>query len=95
MLSIRKTKTASGSTSVQIVYYKNRKVVVVKHIGSGSSNQEVELLIRKAKSWIEEKSFQTELFPEELKEEGTIKNYQFKDLTHHFAYKILERTALQ
>ena len=68
---------------------------MVKHIGSGSSNQEVELLIRKAKSWIEEKSFQIELFPEGLKEEGTIKNYQFKGVTHHFAYKILERTALQ
>lgn len=69
--------------------------MVVKHIGSGSSNEEVELLIRKGKSWIEEKSFQIELFPEESKNEGTIKDYQFKGVTHHFAYQILERTALQ
>ncbi len=95
MLSIRKTKTLSGSISVQIVYYKNRKVVVVKHIGSGNSNEEVELLIRKAKSWIEEKSFQIELFPIEIKNEGTIKDYQFKGVTHHFAYHILEEVAHQ
>lgn len=95
MLSIRKTKTASSSTSVQIVYYKNRKVVVVKHIGSGSSNEEVELLIRKAKSWIEEKSLQIELFSAESKNEGTIKDYQFKGVTHQFAYQLLERVANQ
>ena len=95
MLSIRKTKTASGSTSVQIVYYKNRKVVVVKHLGSGSSNEEVELLIRKAKSWIEEKSLQIELFSAESKNEGTIKDYQFKGVTHQFAYQLLERVANQ
>jgi len=95
LLSIRKTKTLSGSISVQIVYYKNRKVVVVKHIGSGNSNEEVELLIRKAKSWIKEKSFQIELFPIEIKNEGTIKDYQFKGVTHHFAYHILEKVAHQ
>jgi len=68
---------------------------VVKHIGSGCSNEEVELLIKKAKSWIEEKSLQIELFPEESKNEGTIKDYQFKGVTHHFAYQILERVAEQ
>ena len=54
---------------------------MVKHIGSGCSNEEVELLIRKARSWIEEKSLQTELFSEESKNEGTIKDYQFMGIS--------------
>ncbi len=44
MLRIRVIKTASGANAVQVVYYRNRKRVVFKHIGSANSIQELESL---------------------------------------------------
>lgn len=44
MLKIRIVKTGSGSKAVQVVYYKNRKRVIFKHIGSAKTNQELESL---------------------------------------------------
>ncbi len=41
MLRIRVVKTASGASAVQIVYYRNRKRIVFKHIGSANSAQEL------------------------------------------------------
>jgi transposase len=96
LLSIRKTKTASGSTSVQIVYYKNRKVVVEKHIGSGKTKAEVQSLIKKGKEWIEKKSLQEELFPKKTAvQEYSLANLQFLGVTHRFAYELFQRVALR
>jgi hypothetical protein len=42
MLHIRVIKTASGADAVQVVYYKDRKRVIFKHVGSAKSSQELE-----------------------------------------------------
>jgi len=44
MLRIRVVKTASGANAIQVVYYRNRKRFVFKHIGSASSSNELESL---------------------------------------------------
>ena len=44
MLRVRVVKTASGASAVQIVYYRNRKRIVFKHIGSAKSSQELDSL---------------------------------------------------
>ena len=44
MLKIRVVKTASNSRAVQIVYYTNRKTKIFKHVGSGSSDEQIEEL---------------------------------------------------
>lgn len=44
MLHIRVVKTASGASAVQVVYYRNRKRVVFKHIGSANNKQQLESL---------------------------------------------------
>jgi len=44
MLRIRVVKTASGANAVQVVYYRNRKRFIFKHIGSASSSNELESL---------------------------------------------------
>ncbi|MFH1195263.1 MAG: transposase, partial [bacterium] len=93
MFSIRKVKTASNLTAVQIVYYKNRRVVVSKHIGSGKTTQEVESLIEKAQSWISRNSLQEEMFPEESIDKVTLSDIRFLGVTHRFAYQLLERVA--
>lgn len=41
MLSIRVVTTASQSKAVQIVYYRNRKRIIFKHIGSGKTDEEI------------------------------------------------------
>ena len=41
MLHIRVVKTASGSRAIQVVYYRNRKRIVFKHIGSGKTEEEI------------------------------------------------------
>lgn len=44
MLKIREVKTSSGSTAVQVIYYSNRKRVILKHIGSAKDERELEVL---------------------------------------------------
>ncbi len=41
MLYIRVVKTASDSQAVQIVYYRNRKRIIFKHIGSGRTDEDI------------------------------------------------------
>lgn len=41
MLYIRVVNTASKSRAVQVVYYRNRKRIVYKHIGSGKTDKEI------------------------------------------------------
>jgi len=62
MLRIRVIKTASGASAVQVVYYRNRKRVVFKHIGSAKSSQELESLKLVAKDVIKNATSQITLF---------------------------------
>ena len=59
MLRIRVVKTASGANAVQVVYYKNGKRIIFKHIGSASSSNELESLKLVAKDVI--KNFDPEI----------------------------------
>lgn len=63
MYSIRTTKTASGATAVQIVRYKQRKKIIVKHIGSAHTPEELASLRQLAGDWIEKENQQQPLFP--------------------------------
>lgn len=95
MLRIRKTKTASGSTSVQIVYYRDRKVIVEKHIGSGKTEEAIGTLILKAQHWIESRSMQQELFALKEPLELSPQNLRLIGVTHQFTYQLLECIAVK
>lgn len=60
---LRKLKNRSGSTSVQIISKTNRKYQVVKTIGSGRTEQEVQKLWHLGKQELERLNAQTQLFP--------------------------------
>ena len=62
MLRIRLTSTKSGSRSVQIVRYADGRRYVVKHIGSGYTDQELNALKQIALTHIEELSRQSRMF---------------------------------
>ncbi len=52
-LTIRKVKTASGSTAVQVVRNEGKKRAIIKHIGSAHSERECDLLLAEAESYAE------------------------------------------
>ncbi|MBR2855644.1 hypothetical protein IKE99_01735 [Candidatus Saccharibacteria bacterium] len=53
MAYIRKFKTTSGATGVQVCYKIGNRVVKTKHIGSASSEDGLARLVKKARSIIE------------------------------------------
>lgn len=64
MLYIRVVKTASKSQAVQVVYYRNRKRIVYKHIGSGKTDKEIADLKLVAQDFIDNYSPPLSLFGE-------------------------------
>lgn len=63
MLKYREVKTGSGKTAVQVYYLHSRKHVIVKHLGSANTNEELDNLKQQAQQLIEDYSSQTSLFP--------------------------------
>ena len=62
MLHIRVIKTASGASAVQVVFYRDRRRVVFKHIGSAKSTHELESLKLVAQDVINHYSHEIPLF---------------------------------
>ena len=52
MAYIRKFKTTSGATGVQVCYKEGSRVVKTVHVGSASSDKALEKLLRKAQGII-------------------------------------------
>jgi hypothetical protein len=44
-LKIRKTRTASGATAIQVVRHEGKRRVVVKHIGSAHDQAQLDVLM--------------------------------------------------
>ncbi|MDO5451483.1 MAG: hypothetical protein Q4F56_00120 [Candidatus Saccharibacteria bacterium] len=53
MAYIRKFRTTSGATGVQVCYKQGNKVVETVHVGSASSNKQLLKLLRKAQGIID------------------------------------------
>lgn len=64
MYHIRVIKTASGASAVQVVYYRNRKRIIFKHIGSAKNSQELKSLKLVAQDVINNSDAQVFLFEE-------------------------------
>jgi len=58
---IRKVKTASGSTAIQVGYYQGKRFQLKKHIGSSKDNEKIAELITIAQKHISSNSPQIEL----------------------------------
>jgi hypothetical protein len=85
MFSIRKVKTKSGASAIQVVQYLGHSSKIAKHIGSGNDDIEVSILRQKAKEWIEEQTSQTSLFPEQKQRILVVDRGECIKVTHHFA----------
>ena len=53
MAFIRKFKTGSGKTGVQVCYKERREVVKTVHVGSAETEQGIEKLVKKAQGIID------------------------------------------
>jgi len=93
MASIRKTRTASGATAVQVVRYVERRVEVLKHLGSAHDQQGIDRLMDQARTWYAGNCDDTTLFAQEatgpLVREGT----EFIGALHTLAYSTLRKVA--
>jgi hypothetical protein len=85
MLHIRTTKTASYSTAVQVVRYKNRKLIIVKHIGSAKHDDEIQNLKEAAQQWIEKETDQVSLFSSTTNE-STIDQSRYQYIGYRYAF---------
>lgn len=87
---IRTTKTSSGSTAVQVINYFKRKTQILKHIGSGKNETEINFLKQQAKTWILEEQNQNSFFKTEVDEKKLFESmYGFQKVQLSFAYEFL------
>lgn len=93
MASIRKTKTASGAVAVQVVRYEHRRVVVLHHIGSGQTKEEVAALVESGRAWMEEATGQPSLFPKTARRMLPLTTSQYIGVMHVFARNTLLHIA--
>ncbi|MCZ2249964.1 MAG: hypothetical protein LC111_14490 [Bacteroidia bacterium] len=63
MLKFRGVKTSSGKIAIQVYYLHNRRRVIVKHLGSASTEDELNNLKDQAEQFIRDYSNQASLFP--------------------------------
>ena len=91
MLRIRLTSTKAGSHSVQIVRYADGRRYVVKHIGSGHTDQELNALKQIALMHIEELSRQSRMFADVKSPENVVmlSQCEYHGFYYTFLYDIL------
>jgi transposase len=96
MLKYREVKTGSGKTAVQVFYLYNRKRVIIKHLGSAMTDEELDNLKHQARQFIEDYSNQTSLFPS-LKSGAYsyLEQYECVGFYYRFFYDTIQRLIAQ
>lgn len=95
MLQIRRTKTASNNTAVQVVFRHNHKTEIIKHIGTGRNEREIKDLFRRANQYIAINKNIPPLLPQIFYPTSVkhhlvdIENLKFTANYHDFAYEFL------
>ena len=61
-MKIRVVRTASKAQAVQVIRYQNNKRIILKHIGSASSEEQLVELMQLAHQWMKDYSEQLSIF---------------------------------
>lgn len=93
MPSVRKIITASGATAVQVVQYRNRKVIILKHVGSAHDEEELASLLETAEKLRETYDSQLSLFPKKPARMLPLAHAQYLGVTYCFAREFLHACA--
>jgi transposase len=86
MLHIRIVKTKGKSRSVQVYYYRNSKRAIIKHIGSGTTDEEIIALEEMARVFISDYTKQAYLFEEAKPNEEAVLISQCEYMGVHYTY---------
>ena len=96
MYKIRKIKYAEGSTSVQVYKIENRKRVIVRHIGTSRTPEELNDLITLANDFIKTTTKQLFLFNESSPSDNiiNIKQVDFIGVHYSFFYELVSKLII-
>jgi transposase len=86
--SVRIDRTNHNVYRIQVVTYFKRKPVILKHIGSAYSHEDVATLTKDAEDWIASNQVQDSLFPE-IAAPATLDQYTFRGILHTYTYEVL------
>lgn len=91
MLHIRVVKTQGKSRSVQVYSYRNSKRVIIKHIGSGCTDEEISVLKDMAQVYITNYTRQLLLFEEDAPREDAVlvSQCEYVGVYHTFFYDLI------
>ena len=93
---IRTVRTASGATAVQLIRYENKKRIIVKHVGSAHTENELTALQCEAERLQAELSTQLSLsFTEPPTRLMHADHLNLRAVTHCFSYKALRNCSQQ
>lgn len=97
MLHIRVVKTKGNSRSVQVYRYQNSKRVIIKHIGSGTTDEEIIALEEMARVFIADFTKQLYLFEEAKPKDETvlISQCEYIGIYYTYLYDILRAIQQQ
>ena len=92
MYHLRKTKTASGATAVQVVEYVQRKLVVAVHVGSAHKPETLANLVASAEAWVEKHGGQKTLFVPKISPAAhSLEKYEYVGVRYAFSYEVLHK----
>jgi transposase len=96
-LRIRKVRTSSGATAVQVIGYQQGKRIVLRHIGSARTDDELTVLYSQAEIVREELCRQPSLFAPQEKVTRLLhqEHLQLQAVTHCFAHQVLRECSQQ
>jgi len=87
-MKIRVVKTASNANAVQVVRYQNNRRVILQHIGSAHTAEELRDLMIFAEEWIKDYTRQLPILPDEDPNRLLHLNHStFIGVKYHFFYK--------
>ena len=97
MLHIRVVKTKGNSRSVQVYRYRNSRRVIIKHIGSGTTEDKIAALEEMARVFISEYTRQAYLFEEsKLNEEAIfVSQCEYIGIYYTYLYDVLRAVQHQ
>jgi len=95
-LRIRKTRTASGATAVQVVRYEGKRRSIVSHIGSATDENALAVLFSEAERYVQTHEAQPSLFDtvgEPQSQLVDLSKLRLVGVTHTYARQALLRCA--
>ena len=96
MLKFRRVKTSSGKIAIQVYYIHNRKRIIIKHLGSGSTEDELNKLKLQAEQFIIDYSSQLSLFPSAKSGSYSyLEQYECTGFYYSFYYGTIQRLIAQ